>query len=547
MNSAIPGVMSGLRPSAAEWSRYPGAQPFGDDDLSRRIFFGRERESTDLTNRILASPLTVVYGRSGLGKSSLLNAGVAQRLRVQRHAPLVLRLNDTKREFGELVAECVRECAELQGYEVNEGNRRSLWHFFKTIEIWDGDLLLTPVLIFDQFEEVFTLQSPQWRAGFLPELGALIRGEPPPPEPGTESDPVHSENPPQLRVVLSLREDFLGLLEDASDHIPRILDNRFRLTPLSTDACREALTAPAAIQDPSFPCPPFRFSEEAIDMILGFLTRISAPLHPGGGSPLLVSNGRSAVDPFQLQLLCQKMERLVVERLAHEGFTGSGEGVLRIGPADFGGERGLSSVIDRFYGTTVQDCVRRLGRKGAVGTIGKWKLRRRIECLCSEVMISPEGTRLSIEQNEIRRHLGLRQEVLDHLVERRLLRMDQRAGALYYELSHDTLVRAVLREHTGWFKGLFSSTTFIGGIILIGAGVIFVYFFLWFLYSETRGLTLLFSVDGISTFIMIMLFVYPCVLMIKLGWNRIRKQITRSRRSRLMRTSSVQSAVKSNN
>src|SRR5258708_19377632 len=76
-------------------TRYPGAQPFSDDALSRKIFFGREREVTELTDQILANRMVVVYGRSGLGKSSLLNAGVAQRLR-EGYLPLIVRVNDVQ-------------------------------------------------------------------------------------------------------------------------------------------------------------------------------------------------------------------------------------------------------------------------------------------------------------------------------------------------------------------------------------------------------------------------------------------------------------------
>src|SRR5262249_40662634 len=55
-------------------TRYPGAQPFSDDALSRKIFFGREPEVIALSDQILANRMVVVYARSGLGKTSLLNA-----------------------------------------------------------------------------------------------------------------------------------------------------------------------------------------------------------------------------------------------------------------------------------------------------------------------------------------------------------------------------------------------------------------------------------------------------------------------------------------
>ena len=73
-------------------TRYTGAQPFSDDDLSRKTFFGRERESADLANKILAHRLVVVYAKSGLGKTSLLNAGVTPLLRDEKCLPLIVSM-----------------------------------------------------------------------------------------------------------------------------------------------------------------------------------------------------------------------------------------------------------------------------------------------------------------------------------------------------------------------------------------------------------------------------------------------------------------------
>src|ERR1700722_346578 len=97
--------------------RYPGAQPFRDDEFSRRMFFGRELASIALTDQILANRLIIVYAKSGLGKTSLLNAGVAPRLRDAGNLPLFVRVNDVK--LGPLysVLEGVRAEAERQQVE----------------------------------------------------------------------------------------------------------------------------------------------------------------------------------------------------------------------------------------------------------------------------------------------------------------------------------------------------------------------------------------------------------------------------------------------
>src|SRR5262245_66355732 len=109
-------------------------------------------------------------------KTSLLNAGVAQRRRDECYMPLIVRVNDVQAGPRASVLQGISAAAERQGTEYIAGDPSSLWSFFKTAEFWHGDILVKPVLILDQFEELFTLQSPEARMNFLSELGYLVRG-----------------------------------------------------------------------------------------------------------------------------------------------------------------------------------------------------------------------------------------------------------------------------------------------------------------------------------------------------------------------------------
>ena len=71
-------------------SPYKGLASFEDSELDALLFFGREREIAAVAANVLASRLTVLYGPSGVGKSSLLGAGVARRLRELSGAPVVV-------------------------------------------------------------------------------------------------------------------------------------------------------------------------------------------------------------------------------------------------------------------------------------------------------------------------------------------------------------------------------------------------------------------------------------------------------------------------
>ena len=58
---------------------YVGLTPFSEKDAE--FFFGRTADIEIVATNLRAAPLTVFYGSSGVGKSSLLNAGVVPYLR----------------------------------------------------------------------------------------------------------------------------------------------------------------------------------------------------------------------------------------------------------------------------------------------------------------------------------------------------------------------------------------------------------------------------------------------------------------------------------
>jgi hypothetical protein len=425
-------------------TRYPGAQPFSDDDFSHKVFFGREHEAAALTDQILATRMIVVYAKSGLGKTSLLNAGVAPRLRDEGYLPLIVRVNDVQRGPFAFILEGIQAEAERQQVEYVPGLSDSLWNFFKTAEFWRGDLLMTPVLILDQFEELFTLQGEEARALFLEELGYLVRGIRPPG--GQQTDTPVSDSPPPIRLVLSLREDYLGLLEEAAGHMPQILDHRFRLAPLTLDAATEAMIGPAGIDDEALETRPFRFDPATITSILNYLSQCRAKS---------IALTTRYVEPFQLQLICSRIEKIVTQRQRQSPAN------LTVSLKDIGNEAGLSETLKDFY-------------TEAIRTLPKRSTRRVVRRLCEEYLISPEGRRLSLEENEIRRQLGLSGETLRQLVNSRLLRADHRSDNTYYELSHDALVEPVLA--TGRKKALLFGWLGAGMAVIISPVLISLFF-----------------------------------------------------------------------
>lgn len=405
--------------------RYPGAHPFGDDSLSRVLFKGRDVEANALTNMILTNRLVVLFARSGLGKSSLLNAGVMERLRSEGFAPLMIRLNNPQLGVMETVYRGVQAEAQRQAIEHERTNIASLWSFFKTAEFWIDNQLCEPILILDQFEEIFTIHSEYERELFLDHLSHLVRGVPPAENLPSGISHITVENtghenldetPPRVRVVLSLREDFLGWLEELSSRIPGVLDNRLRLLPLSRESAELALNEPSGIEDIRLATQPFQIEESARTAVLDFLEQDVRP------PTYRASND---IEPFQLQLICQHIEELALKKESAVNGTPT-----TIGLSDIGGEARLRRILRKF-------CIRQI--KAA-----PFFQRNGVKKLCSENLISVNGRRLRMEESEINAILGVKPSTLRVLVDRRLLRTDKVIDETYYELSHDSLVDSIL-------------------------------------------------------------------------------------------------------
>ena len=208
--------------------RYPGARPFSDFPEDQQIFFGRDADIDRLFERVVASRLLVLFGKSGLGKTSLLMAGLFPKLRKEKSLlPVPIWVN-TLDLPADIVVAAVTQACKRAGAELTRGNTTGVWEFLLSSLIWSGDLLLTPVLVFDQFEEIFTLRDFAFRTALASELGALASGIPPERLRAVEGGRSErgarlGEQPPEVKILLSLREEYLGTLQELSAQISRVV------------------------------------------------------------------------------------------------------------------------------------------------------------------------------------------------------------------------------------------------------------------------------------------------------------------------------------
>lgn len=217
------------------------------------IFYGRDEEINRLTNLVKANTLTIVFGKSGTGKTSLLNAGVFPRLRKDYCLPFRIRLEfqDDSPDLVTQIKNILKSEIDKYGFKVETypSAETTLWEYFHREQLWKS---VTPILIFDQFEEIFTLGKKSHRFGtkelaaFWEELADLIENSIP--EKLKEKFLNEIENigysykVQKIKTLFSFREEFLPEFESITAKIPSIKYSRFRLLPMNGAQAYEVIT-----------------------------------------------------------------------------------------------------------------------------------------------------------------------------------------------------------------------------------------------------------------------------------------------------------------
>ena len=149
-----------------------GLQTYTESD----VLYGRDNDIRILSQYIFSDSETVLYGKSGIGKSSLLNAGIVPLARMKGYVPVTIRLVHEQNavSYTSQIIEKIESC----GIKFEEGfdtKSMNLWNLFH-LKQFEKDGSPCPLLIiFDQFEEIFTLQqNSQKKMDFFHELADVI-------------------------------------------------------------------------------------------------------------------------------------------------------------------------------------------------------------------------------------------------------------------------------------------------------------------------------------------------------------------------------------
>jgi energy-coupling factor transporter ATP-binding protein EcfA2 len=389
--------------------RYPGTLPFTTAD--KDLFFGRQKEMAELYQLISLKQIVVLYGKSGLGKSSLIQAGIIPKIgEAETYQPIYIRFTANNNSDAESPTETTKKiigenfdaATFLQKIKADED---SLWATAKNRQINGGKYQL--VLFFDQFEELFSYSEKEIQH-YLRELRELV---------GTaipqrirdelnqfDDDFLTAEEEDtfyetlDIKVIFSIRSDRMHLMNKLSRNLPEILANNYELQPLSLADAKISIVLPAQAEG-NFDSQKFTYSDDALAKILNFLK----------------DEETQRVEAFQLQLLCQTFEQKV-----------ENEGVNEINISAVGD---LENVIGAYF----QNSLMVLSETD----------RNLVNLLIAKELVSPDGNiRYSIFEQKLKTEYFISDELLNQLIDLRLLRREKTSRGVIYEISHDTFIKS---------------------------------------------------------------------------------------------------------
>jgi WD40 repeat protein len=380
---------------------WPALLSFREDD--RRYFGGRGEEVAALYRRIVSSRLTLLFGLSGLGKTSLLRAGLFPRLREEHYFPVYIRLRfgkDLPTPVEQIKAEIVAQAqaARIEAPEPRAGE--TLWQYFHRpdADFWDErNYPSTPVLVFDQFEELFTKsrEVAEHANEVIEQLADLAEGASPAlmrQTAQTDRALLKQVFEDRYRLLIGIRSDYLAQLQAISDRVRAVFANRYELHRMTGAAALEStLTAGKHLLD-----------EDVARRIVRFVAGAKE-------SDDSLSVDGLEVEPALLSLVCSELNTTRI-RNGEPAITAS----MLSGTKD--------EILSRFYEASFADVAPEL------------------RVLVEDKLVTRDGKgRNFISEQTARETAGVTEEDLAKLVHRRLLRFEESGSSRRMELTHDLL------------------------------------------------------------------------------------------------------------
>ena len=377
---------------------WPGLAPFTINDTA--FFHGREIETLELFRLVKRGTLTLLFAKSGLGKSSLLNAGLFPLLQDSGLAPLYVRLDHSEnaRPLADQVQAAVTPLLQ-------QPMEATLWECFHRRERPDDpESRPLPVVVLDQFEEIFTLgretvAQRQRSAEFFSQLADLIQNNcPAQAQERFDRDRNEVRNydfdRERFKVVISMREEYLAFLEESRQPLRHLITQRLRVVEMSGSQALEAIVEAGGH------LPDEGVGESIVRFVAGADSQAdvqTAPLDDIEVAPALLS------------LVCSELN-------------------------DTRRQRGLGTISAQLLFGSREQILSGFYERCFLGTDPGLRV------FLEDQLLTTSGYRDSMAVEDAVRLKDVSAAALQTLVERRLLRIDRMGGTARIEITHDILI-----------------------------------------------------------------------------------------------------------
>lgn len=385
---------------------FVGPRPF--ERSEQNLFFGRDREISELLSLVTSNRVVLCYAPSGAGKTSLINAGLQPRL--EKEGFEVLPSTRVRGVIPEGVNQAsvvniyifnaVLSLAKETGVPAELASCTLAEYLAKVPHTTDEEDFPSPrILILDQFEELLTSYLERWheREGFFHQVRDALQAD------------------PLLRVLFVMREDYVARIEPFMRILKPLQQTRFRLDLLGPSGAHAAVTGPLRGT-------PRHFKDGVVDTLVEELLKVRVESTHGEASEVIGEH----VEPVQLQVVCRNLWTSLpddVQEISHEHLEAYGD---------------VDQALRDFYEACLTGAKTNLRANEA--DLRQWFERQ---------LITPAGTR-SIVFRDAQQTAGLSNTVVDFLENRHVIRGEWRAGSRWYELTHDRLIEPIQRANERW-------------------------------------------------------------------------------------------------
>lgn len=390
-----------------------GLESYSIEDATR--FYGRDSDVEVVSNTIYDNFITTIYGISGAGKTSLLNAGLTPELQAHGFLPIRIRLkHNAAVSYSKQIIDSIYNAIESVGGEVEYEidlriedipENEKLWFFLHTRKFWsDKNYPIKPVIFIDQFEEIFTQnEEMQVVSEFFNSVNAIQFDAPPACtkqllDDCSEYQDLHDNN---SRIVFIIREDFLARLEDYAYGIAALRRNRIGVKRMNGLQALEVIMRPV----------PGLISREGA---LRILSKVSGK----DVNDSLYSLERLSIDTSILSLFCSEL----YQRACEEDSNAIYERIIE----EFGND-----IIYQFYKDNMS------------------QISPKIVEYIEKHLLTSSGFRNSVAFEDIEINNVSREKIDSSflfLAKKRILRIEDYEGVERVEFTHDVLCK-VAKHH----------------------------------------------------------------------------------------------------